>query len=151
MKIEGRYQFAAPRDVVYKFLLDPKALQHCMPGCKKFEPVGEDRFSVVLEMGVAGIKGTYTGKAQISDREPPSSYKLIVEGSGTPGSVRGEGVLTLEEAEGGTSVAYVGDASASGLIANVGQRMLGGVAKMVVGQFFECMRNQVASAEGSEA
>lgn len=149
MKIEGRFQFPAPRQVVWNMLLDPKALQHCMPGCKKFEPNGEDRFEVVLEMGVAGIKGTYTGKAQIADRQEPTSYKLIVEGSGTPGMVRGEGVMTLDEVEGGTTVSYVGDANASGLIANVGQRMLGGVAKMVVGQFFDCMRNQVTSGDGS--
>jgi carbon monoxide dehydrogenase subunit G len=149
LKLEGRYEFAAPRQVVWNFLLDPKALQHCMPGCKKFDPVGDDRFEVILEMGVAGIKGTYTGKAQIADRNPPHSYKLVVEGSGTPGSVRGEGVMTLEENGNATTVVYVGDASASGLIANVGQRMLGGVAKMVVGQFFECMKNQVASAGGA--
>ena len=122
MRIEGRCQFAAPRQAVWDLLLDPSALMACMPGCKKFEPTGEDQFDVILEMGVAGIKGTYTGKARITDREPLTRYKLIVEGSGTPGAVRGEGVLTLEEDGDETTVVYVGDANASGLIANVGQR-----------------------------
>jgi len=122
-----------------------------MPGCKKFEPTGQDEFAVTLEMGVAGIKGTYNGKARIADKVEGESYKLIVEGSGTPGFVRGEGVLTLEPEDIGTVVVYTGDANAGGLIANVGQRMLGGVAKMVVGQFFDCMRSQLTEGASPSA
>ena len=147
MKIEGRYEMPSPRQQVWELLLSPDALQHCMPGCKRFEPFGPDQYEVTLEMGVAGIKGTYTGKARIVDQEAPRRYKLIVEGSGAPGAVRGEGVLTLEEDGERTIILVEGDASASGLIANVGQRMLGGVAKMVVGQFFDCMRGQLAEQQ----
>ena len=150
MKIDAKHTFPAPRQAVWDLLLDPEALKASMPGCKRFETVGPDEFEVTLEMGVAGIKGTYTGKAKIIDRNEPTSYKLVVEGSGTPGFVRGEGLLTLEDAGESTIVTVAGDASAGGLIANVGQRMLGGVAKMIVGQFFDSMRAQLA-ARGKSA
>lgn len=143
MKIEGRYEFPSPRQQVWELLLDPEALKRCMPGCKRFEAVGEDEYAVTLDMGLAGIKGTYSGKARITEQEAPRRYRLVVEGSGTPGSVRGEGILTLEEEGSQTIVLVAGDAMATGLIANVGQRLLGGVAKMIVGQFFDCMRGQL--------
>lgn len=151
LKIEGRYDFNFPRELVFALLVDPEALKGCMPGCKRFDPIGPDEYEVTLEMGVAGIKGTYSGKAKIADQDPPNRLKLVVEGSGTPGFVRGEGVLTLEQNGEKTVVVVSGDATAGGLIANVGQRMLGGVAKMIIGQFFECMRGQAASRAGASA
>ena len=53
-----------------------------------------------------------------------------------PGFVRGEAVITLTDNAGGTRVAYSADVQVGGLIAGVGQRMLGGVSKMMTDQFF---------------
>jgi carbon monoxide dehydrogenase subunit G len=145
VKVDGRYTFDATPAEVWALLLDPAALRACMPGCTKFEPLGDEEFDVTLELGVAGIKGTYNGGARIADRNEGTSYKLIVEGSGTAGFVRGEGLLTLEPDGDGTTVIVSGDANAGGMIANLGQRMLGGVAKMVVSQFFDCLRARLAA------
>ncbi|MEA2641760.1 MAG: uncharacterized protein QOF51_3154 [Chloroflexota bacterium] len=143
MKIEGRYEFAAPRQQVWEMLISPEALRSCLPGCKRFDETAPDQYAVTMEIGVAAIKGTYQGKAQLAEKDPPYRYKLIVEGAGGPGRVRGEGVLTLEEQGDGTVVTVDGDAQISGLIASVGQRMIGGVARMMMGQFFECLKAQL--------
>ena len=90
-----------------------------------------------MKVGVGGVKGTFEGKVKITEKKPPESYKLAVEGTGGPGFVRGETVITLSDAEGGgTRVAYSADMQVGGLIASVGQRMLGGVAKMMADKFF---------------
>jgi len=143
MKIEGRYEFSAPRDQVWAMLVNPESLRHCLPGCKRFEEIAPDQYAVTLEIGVAAVKGTYQGKAQLAEKEAPLHYKLIVEGTGGPGAVRGEGILTLQEQGTATVVAVEGDAQVSGLIASVGQRMIGGVARMMMGQFFECLKGQL--------
>jgi carbon monoxide dehydrogenase subunit G len=143
LKVEGQYRFAASRPQVWELLIDPQALKSCMPGVQRFEEVGPDEYEVTLEVGIAAVKGTYKGKARMADKEPPQRYKLVVEGSGGPGFVKGEGILTLTEDGNETLVAVEGDAQVGGLIASVGQRLIGGVSKQMMGQFFKCMQGQL--------
>jgi len=42
---------------------------------------------------------------------PPTQYKLVVKGKGTPGFLKGEGVIRLEEAGVDTNVIYRGEYS----------------------------------------
>jgi carbon monoxide dehydrogenase subunit G len=92
-----------------------------------------------MKIGVGAVKGTFEGKVRLSDKKPPDSYRLAVEGSGGPGFIRGDTVITLSDADGGTRVSFSADVQVGGLIAGVGQRMLGGVSKMMADQFFNRM------------
>ena len=146
MKIEGRYLFQGTVQQVWDLLTDPRALQHCTPGCKKLEAVGNDEYRATLEIGVGPIRGSYEGKICMTEKEAPRRYKLLVEGSAAVGFVRGEGILTFQEQEGGETVIIVnGDATVGGLVAGVGQRLVEGVAKQTMGQFFKCMQGQLAA------
>jgi carbon monoxide dehydrogenase subunit G len=146
VKIEGRFIFDAPTRAVWDLLTDPQALQACTPGCKQLTEIGNDEFEATLEIGVGPIKGSFGGKILMRDKNPTSSYCLVVEGSGAAGFVRGEGRLTLEPSEGDkTAVLVGGDAQVGGLIAGVGQRLLEGVAKQMMGQFFRCLQTQLAT------
>ena len=152
MKLENRYSFQGARQQVWDLLTDPKALQQCTPGCKELEEVGTDEFKASMQIGVGPVTGTYQGKIRMAEKEAPRCYKLFIEGSGSAGFVRGEGMLTLEE-DGGdkTNVHVKGDAQVGGLVAGVGQRLLEGVAKQFMGQFFKCMQNQLASRTNTKA
>src|SRR5262249_41093168 len=138
-KLEGSYDIPAPRDLVWAAFLDPEQLRKAIPGCEKLEAVGNDEYKATMKVGVAAVKGTFEGKVRLSDKKPPESYKMAVEGSGAPGFIRGETVITLAEANGGTRVSYTADVQVGGLIAGVGQRMLGGISKMMADQFFTRM------------
>lgn len=137
MKIEGSYTFKAPRQKVWDVLLDPKILAQCMPGCENLQEVGPDQYEATMKVGVAAVKGTYKGKVSIKEKQPPSHYVLNGEGSGGPGFMQGEMSIDLEEKDGQTVLKYSTDAKVGGLIAGIGQRMIGGVAKMMVDQFFK--------------
>jgi hypothetical protein len=137
LKIEGSYTFDAPRQRVWEVLLDPKVMAQCMPGCESMNEVAPDQFEAVMKVGVASVKGTYKGKVSIKDKQPPSHYVLSGQGSGGPGFMEGDVAIDLEEADGKTVLKYSTDAKIGGLIASVGQRMLNGVAKMMVDQFFK--------------
>ena len=147
MKIEGHYDLPAPLDRVWQALLDPEQLSKAIPGCEKLEAAGPDEYKATLKVGVAAVKGTFEGKVRLSDKEPRTRYKMAVEGSGGPGFVRGEAAMELSEVAGGTRVAYQADVQVGGLIAGVGQRMLGGVAKMLLDQFFSRMAEELGGPE----
>ena len=139
MKLEGAHDVPAPRQKVWEAFLDPARLRQAIPGCEKLEALGNDEYKATMKVGVGGVKGTFEGKVRLADKKPPESYKLEVEGTGGPGFVRGATVITLSDIEGGTHVAYTADLQVGGLIASVGQRMLGGVAKMMADKFFNKM------------
>jgi uncharacterized protein len=139
MKLEGTYEVPAPRTKVWEAFLDPKVLRKAIPGCEKLEAVGADEYKATMKIGVGGVKGTFEGKVKLSEKQPPDSYKLSAEGSGGPGFIRSETLITLSDHDGGTRVSYTSDVQVGGLIASVGQRMLGGVSKMMADKFFNRM------------
>jgi carbon monoxide dehydrogenase subunit G len=145
MKIEGSADIPAPRDKVWAAFLDPEILAQALPGCEKLEAIGPNEYKATMKIGVAAIKGTFEGKVKLSDLEPPNRYRMAVEGSGGPGFVRGAAGMQLSDLDGGTKVSYDADVQVGGLIASVGQRMLGGVTKMMLDQFFTRMTELLAS------
>src|SRR5256886_11683901 len=146
MKLEGSYAMPAPRQAVWEAFLDPERLRQALPGCEKLEKVGEDEYKATLKIGVGAVKGTFEGKVRLADRKPPESYRLLAEGSGGPGFVKADTLITLTEIDGGTRVSYLADVQVGGLIAGVGQRMLGGVSKMMADQFFNRMSDLLQSS-----
>ncbi len=145
MKIEGSYDIKADRERVWDALLNPDCLTKAMPGCEKLEEVGPGQYKATLSVGIAAIKGTYQGSVRLSDLKPPARYTMTIEGSGSPGFVRGDAAIELSDAGGGTRVALTADVQVGGLIAGVGQRMIGGVAKMLADQFFSKMSELLES------
>jgi carbon monoxide dehydrogenase subunit G len=149
MKIEGSSDIAAPRDKVWAAFLDPATLSKAIPGCEQLEEIGAGEYKAIMKIGVAAIKGTFQGKVRLSDLDPPNRYRMAVEGSGSPGFVRGDAGMELSDIDGGTRVSYSADVQVGGLIASVGQRMLGGVSKLLLDQFFGRMNEILAG--GREA
>ncbi|HMH77695.1 MAG TPA: carbon monoxide dehydrogenase subunit G [Candidatus Udaeobacter sp.] len=145
MKIEGSADIPAPREKVWEAFLDPNILAQALPGCEKLEAIGPNEYKATMKVGVAAIKGTFEGKVKLSDLEPPNRYRMAVEGSGGPGFVRGEAGMQMSDVDGGTKVSYDADVQVGGLIASVGQRMLGGVTKMMLDQFFTKMTELLTS------
>jgi carbon monoxide dehydrogenase subunit G len=141
VKIDGSYTFNASRDKVWQVLLDPKVMAQCMPGCESMKEIGPDQYEATMKVGIASVKGTYKGKVSIKDKQPPAHYVLSGEGAGGPGFMQGDVSIDLAEKDGQTVLKYSTDAKVGGLIASVGQRMLNGVAKMMVDQFFRKMEN----------
>jgi carbon monoxide dehydrogenase subunit G len=149
LQVKGQATLNAPRTKVWATLLDGEALRGCLPGVQRFEPAGDKQWEVTMSVGLAGIKGTYTGRVSIADQQAEQSYRLNVEGQGGGNRVRGSGLISLEDApNGGTLVSYDGDAQIAGVLAAVGQRLFQPAARMLADQFFQCMGSRV-SAEGS--
>lgn len=147
MNLSGSGLIRAPREKVWEVLLDPEALQACLPGCTRFEEVGPNQFEATVSLGVGAVKGSFEGKMRLADCEPPSRYTLHVEGTGRTGTVRGSGSIVLTDAPDSTSLEWTAEAQVGGLIASVGQRLLGGVAKQKADEFFSCMERRLAQSD----
>ena len=148
MKMEGSYIIAAPREVVWQHLLHPEFIARALPGCEKIEPDGEGSYRVQLKVGIAAVRGTYTGRVQILDPEPPLRYRMRTEATSRGSFLKGEALITLSEHEGKTLVSYSGDGQVGGMIASAGQRLIQGAARQNVNQFFESLARQVANPSG---
>jgi hypothetical protein len=143
MKVEGTHTFAAPRERIWALLNDPAVLARVTPGVKALEPQGEDTYKATIEVAVGPVRGAYDGKVSITDKAPPERMTLRVEGGGKPGTIRATGELRLEEQGDGTRVIYVGDAQITGIVASVGHRLIGGVAKQMAGEFFKALEREL--------
>ena len=143
MDITGSYVFNATPERVWNLLMDPAVIASCIPGCDKFEPDGEDRYRATLTVGVAAITGTYTGTVAMSDKVPQQSYRLTVEGQGKPGFVKGNVGVSLKADGERTVVDVGGTVQTGGAIARLGQRLIGGVSKMMQDRFFACLQGKL--------
>jgi uncharacterized protein len=145
MKIHGTHDIQVPRDRVFAALIDPKILQRCIPGCESLEQTAENTYLATMKAGVGAVKGTFKGSVRLEDIRTPSHYRMIVEGKGGPGFVKGTGEFDLVESDGNTAIAYAGEMQVGGVIAGVGQRMIEAAAKMLAGKFFTELEKQIAS------
>ena len=150
MKLTGTQTFPAPRQKVWAFLIDPQCLAKCMPGCEKLETVGENEYGGIINVGLAAVKGVYNGKVKLDEIQPPTHYKMILDGKGKQGFIKGSGTIDLTEKNDQTVLSYSGDVQIGGPLASVGQRMIDGAAKMMIGQFFTAMEAEIKALPGEE-
>ncbi len=145
MKIEGIETLAASRDRIYQILTDPIALSKALPGCEELVPVGNGTFQVKIKLGLGALSGSYLGTVKVSEQRPSEHLRLAMNSRGPWGFAEGGGTLTLTEHEGQTMVRYEGEFKVGGMIASIGQRLLEGVARMVVSEFFKNLATQAVT------
>jgi uncharacterized protein len=145
MKITVSNLIPASRDRVFAALVDPEILRRAIPGCESLTEVGPDQYAATLKVGVAGLKGTYGGKAAVRDRRPPDSLTLSFEGKGGPGFVRGSAAIALSAEGEATRVACDADVVVGGLIASIGSRLVEAAARKLSEDFFSQLARELAS------
>jgi carbon monoxide dehydrogenase subunit G len=148
MKIEGKHEIDAPRTRVFEALINPEVLQRIIPGCERLEKTGVNTFAATIRTGVGSIKGVFNGSVTLEDLRFPEHFRMIVEGKGAPGFLKGSGDLNLEAAGERTVISYTGDVQVGGTIASVGQRMIQGTVKMMSTQFFTALEAEAQTQQG---
>ena len=144
MKLSGAYRFDLPREHLWATLMDTAAVGACIPGISAFTPLGDDRYEIELSVRVGIVSGSYKGTLAISDMVEPESYRMTVQGSGGRTEIRGSGSMALADDGEGTELSFEGDVQVTGVLARVGQRLMGSVAKSQIDRFFDCLRAKAA-------
>ena len=130
---------------MFDALVDPAVMQRCIPGCESMVACGADTYDATLKIGVAGLKGTYTGRTTIANRQRPDSMTIGVEGKGGPGFVRGTAAITLATANDGTRIDCEADVQVGGLIAAVGSRLVDAAARKLAADFFDALARELGA------
>ena len=130
------YLVAADKEDCYQSLQNPSILENCMPGCQELIKIGEDEYEMKMKMMLASMSALFNGKVKISDQSFPSSFRLIVEGIGKVGFLKGDGLLKLTTQGPGTLVDYTGEIQVGGTISSVGNRLLDTTSRMLIKRFF---------------
>ena len=145
MKIQGEHTFDAPRERVWRALLDPEVLARTLPGCERLERTGENEYRGVLNVQVGPVKGQFQGTLQLADILPLEGYHMKLDGSGPSGFMNGQGELRLADAPAGTTLRYDLDAQIGGRIAGLGQRLVESSAKSITRQGLEGLARELAA------
>ncbi len=144
MDMQGSRVLAATREQAWDALNDPEVLKACIPGCEKVERTGADSYALGMAVKVGPVAARFTGRIQLQDMQPPERYTLVFDGQGgAAGFGKGTAQVQLAPAEGGTELSYTVQAQVGGKIAQVGQRLVDGVARQMAEQFFQRFETQL--------
>ena len=147
MEMTGEQLIPQSQDVTWKALNDTAVLKACIPGCESIEQTGDNEYHLVMTARVGPVSAKFKGRMTLSDIVAPHSYRLVFEGQGgVAGFAKGEASVNLTPQEGGTKLAYAVKAMIGGKLAQVGSRLIDGVAKKIAGEFFTSFNVRVSAA-----
>ncbi|MDJ1158400.1 carbon monoxide dehydrogenase subunit G [Chelatococcus sp. SYSU_G07232] len=150
MTMTGEFVLPADRATVWEKLNDPDVLKACIPGCQELEKTSDTGFRAVVKAKVGPVKATFRGKVELSDIDAPNGYTIAGEGEGgVAGFAKGGAKVRLEDEAEGTKLSYDVEAQIGGKIAQLGGRLINGVAKKYADEFFGNFAKIVNPAEAS--
>ncbi len=145
VNMSGEIVLPADKARVWAMLNDPDVLKVCIPGCESFERDGDADFRAVAKVKVGPVSARFKGKVSLTEIDAPNSYKITGAGEGgVAGFAKGGAAVRLEDAEGGTRLVYDVEATVGGKIAQLGSRLISGVAKKNADDFFAKFAQAVA-------
>ena len=144
MKLAGSYKLNVKKEVVWKALNDPEILKKCIPGCEVFEKESNTVFNVTATNQIGPMNATFSGKLSLSNIQENRSYKLSGEGQSSVGFANGIADVKLTEENGLTILNYEVDITVGGKVAQLGSRLINGIAKKMSDYFFGQFSDLVA-------
>ena len=147
LNMNGEYLLSADRYTVWAKLNDAEVLKSCIPGCEELSLIGENQFHAVAKVKIGPVNTRFKGTIQLAELDPPNSYRISGQGDGgISGFAKGGARVQLEDAEGGqTRLLYTVEAEVGGKIAQLGSRLIAGVAKKNADEFFANFAREVAA------
>ncbi len=153
MDLSGSEEIATGRQELWNALNDPQVLTQCIPGCRGMTETAPDAYDLELQLKVAAVSGSFSGRIALTEKEPPERCRITVSGEGSLGTGTGTAEFAIVETGPETCrLDYSGEGEIGGLVAGVGQRILKSVAKHLTKSFFKDLRQHVAAPkQGAEA
>jgi len=136
MKLSGTYKLNVKKEIVWKALNNPNILKQCVPGCDSFNKESDDVFVVSATNQIGPMNATFSGTVALSNIKENQSYTITGEGQSSVGFANGSADVTLFEENGSTTLSYEVSINVGGKIAQLGSRLINGVAKKMSDYFF---------------
>ena len=136
MKLAGSYKLNVKKEIVWRALNDPNILKQCIPGCESFEKKSDTIFTVTATNQIGPMNATFSGTVTLSNIQENLSYSITGEGQSSVGFANGNADVKLIEENGSTTLRYEVSVNVGGKIAQLGSRLIDGVAKKMSDYFF---------------
>lgn len=148
MKLGGTAQLNGTPGALFDRLLDPETLRRCIKGCETLEELpdqedGVHGYAATVKVGIGAIKGRFKATVSLSEIVAPASYAMSIAAKSPVGYLSGTARIKLESGSDGTTLTWAADAKVSGVIAAVGQRLLGAAAQRFADDFFTRLRDLI--------
>ena len=150
MKLSGSYKLNVDKENVWKALNDPDILKKCIPGCESFEKSSDATFEASATNQIGPMNATFSGTVTISNIQENQSYTLSGEGQSSVGFANGQADVKLTEENGTTSLFYEVNIDVGGKIAQLGSRLIDGVAKKMSDYFFGRFADLIAPIKSTK-
>ena len=144
MKFTGSYKLNVKKKIVWQALNNPDILKQCIPGCESFEKKSDTIFNATATNQIGPMNATFSGTVTLSNIKDNQSYTLSGEGQSSVGFVNGSAYVKLLEENGITTLSYEVEVKVGGKIAQLGSRLIDGVAKKMSDYFFGRLSDLVA-------
>lgn len=152
MEMSASHRIPAPRQQIWDALNDPKILKASIRGCESLERTSDNSFAATVVVKVGPIKAKFQGEVVLTDIIPPSGYTIVGEGKGgIAGFAKGRAFVTLAEEGGETLLNYTVEAALGGKLAQLGSRLIDGVARKEADAFFVTFIELAANYAGPES
>src|SRR5262245_2387669 len=146
MEMTGEQLIPLPQQDTWNALNDPEVLKDCIPGCESMERASDNQYEVVLVAKVGPVSAKFKGKMTITESDPPRAYTLVFEGQGgAAGFAKGAANVELKPQDSATLLSYTAKATIGGKLAQVGSRLVDGVARKLAGEFFAAFNERVSA------
>ena len=136
MKLAGSYKLNIKKEIVWQALNDTNILERCIPGCESFEKESDTIFNVTATNQIGPMNATFSGKINLTNIQKNQSYTLSGEGQSSVGFANGSADVILSEENEATTLNYIVNVNVGGKIAQLGSRLIDGVAKKMADYFF---------------
>ena len=144
MDMTGERRIPAPRQTVWEALNNTEVLKASIPGCESLEKTGDDQMKATAAVKVGPISARFNGKVQLTDINPPTSYRISGEGQGgVAGFAKGGANVSLADDGADTLLSYQVNAQVGGKLAQLGGRLIDATAKQMADAFFDRFSKQV--------
>ena len=144
MKLTGSYKLNVKKEHVWKALNNPNILKQCIPGCESFDKESSTVFNATATNQIGPMNATFSGTVTLSNIQENQSYTLSGEGQSPVGFANGSADVKLKEENRTTTLSYEVDVNVGGKIAQLGSRLINGVAKKMSDYFFGRFADLVA-------
>ena len=150
MKLSGNYKLNVKKEIAWDALNNPEILKQCIPGCDSFDKENDNSFSASATNQIGPMNATFSGIVKLSNIKKNESYTLSGEGQSPVGFANGSADVKLVEENGVTTLSYEVNINVGGKIAQLGSRLIDGVAKKMSDYFFGRFADLVAPIKKEE-
>lgn len=149
MEMSGQQLIPLPQQDTWQALNDTEVLKECIPGCEALEKLSDTQYQLTMTARIGPVSARFKGVMTLQDVDAPRGYTMVFEGQGgVAGFAKGQAAVALTPEGNATRLSYSVKAMVGGKLAQLGARLIDGVARKLANEFFSEFNEHLAARGG---